>query len=105
MPDPKGKHYQSLEEDRTQLFSVAEQLLGHLYGEAGLLMEYDTRNALFEAWKACHLFAEDKVTLRQLVGYFYLARRWVRADLQMEDIVRCSQFFSADKRKVQSEGN
>jgi hypothetical protein len=26
------------------------------------------------------------MTLRQLVGYFYLARRWVRADLQMEDI-------------------
>lgn len=86
VPDPKGQHYQSLEEDCTQLLPVAEQLLGHLYGEAGLLMEYDTRNALLEAWEACHLFAEDKVTLRQLVGYFYLARRWVRADLQMEDI-------------------
>jgi hypothetical protein len=86
VPDPKGEHYQSLEENRTDLLSVAENLLGHLYGEAGLLMEYDTRNALLEAWKACHLFVDDKVTLRQLVGYFYLARRWVRADLQMEDI-------------------
>lgn len=48
-------------------------------------MEMQTRNALHRAWLACRLFLAGKIERRQLQGYFFLARRWLRADLGIED--------------------
>lgn len=86
VPDPDMAHYTSLLHHRAQLLETADALLMHLYGDASLVMGMPTRNALLRAWQACHLFQTNDVTLEQLVGYFFLARRWLRADLQIEDI-------------------
>jgi hypothetical protein len=86
VPDPDGKHYESLLQNREQLRKIADRLLMYLYGDAGLVMGMSVRNALLNVWQACHYFQTDDVTLKQLIGYFFLARRWLRADLQILDI-------------------
>jgi hypothetical protein len=87
VPDPKQEHYNELVDNKEILQNAAAELLTHLYGDAGLVMRMSTRNAVLRAWLACKLFqAGDKnVQLRQLIGYFFFARRWLRADLQIED--------------------
>jgi hypothetical protein len=86
VPDPAKEHYKSLLQNRRQLQETADSILKHLYGDAGLVMGMPTRNALLSVWRACYLFQTNKVTLRQLVGYFFIARRWLRVDLQIVDI-------------------
>lgn len=97
--DPKQEHYRSLLKDRKKLLETADNLLIYLYGDAGLLMEWQTRNALLNTYLACHYFQDDTITLYELAGYFYLARRWLRADLQIEDIQKVKSKFEEIRKK------
>ena len=101
--DPKQEHYKLLLEDKKKLLETAENLLVHLYGDAGLLMEWETRNALLNTYLACHFFQNNKIKLYQLVGYFYLARRWLRADLQIEDIQEVNSKFEGIRKKFDTD--
>lgn len=85
VPDPGGHHYQELKQDRSSLLTVADELLGHLYGAPGLFMRYETRNALLGAWTACHRFQTGDATLDDLRIQFFRARRRLREDLQIAD--------------------
>jgi hypothetical protein len=67
------------------LNTLSSELFQHLYGDAGLLMEMPTRNALHRAWVACLLHSAGEIEWRQLQGYFFWARRWLRADLGIKD--------------------
>jgi len=84
--EPDRKHHKSLLQNKEQLEGTAHDLLLHLYGDAGLIMEIPTRNALLNAWLACHLFQTGDVNLNQLIGYFFYARRRLRADLGIDDV-------------------
>lgn len=85
VPDPSQQHYKSLEVKPEQLLPTADDILEHLYGAAGLVMSMDTRNQLISAWYACHLVQAGEVEVPHVVREFYLARRSLRADLQIDD--------------------
>ena len=85
IPDPGREHYRQLEENPTTLSPVADELLRHLYGFAGLVMSMATRNQLLAAWYACKLFEAGEITTDQLVDMFFQARRQLRRDLEIDD--------------------
>lgn len=84
--DPSGEHHRDLEQNPSQLTRVADELLGHVYGDAGLVMSMDTRNVLLAVLTQCRRFQENDGSVDTTVRGFYLARRVLRADLQLEDV-------------------
>jgi len=81
--DPRALH-----QNEQGLQATADALFDHLYGQAGLLMQWDTRNRVHAARVKCLAFLESSGDLpegRQLVRAFFDARRYVRADLEMWD--------------------
>jgi len=85
IPDPEEKHWDMLKEHPEILLRVADELLFHLYGQAGLLMEMDTRNSLLNAFFSCYQFQQKDIKFEKVVFDFYQARRKLRADLQLQD--------------------
>jgi hypothetical protein len=89
------------DESPTRLLEVAQKIMEHLYGEAGLLMPMKTRNHLHTArlealkWYAGHGDHDD------LVNAFFYARRRLRADIQIgdsKDIETALQDLKAERR-------
>lgn len=82
---PDGSHFNELKENPALLSEVSSGLVGHLYGEAGLVMEMDTRNALVEAVQVAEEFRLGHASLEDLCEVFFMARRFLRSDLQICD--------------------
>jgi hypothetical protein len=83
-PDP----YRVLREDPDRLSNTAAALFDHLYGNAGLLMTMPTRNVVHHARLACASFLASRGSQEdgaELVDAFFLARRYIRADLELLD--------------------
>jgi hypothetical protein len=85
IPDPAQEHYRSLIAEPERLTGTADEILQHLYSDAGLIMSMETRNQLLAAWYACHRFQAGDATIDSLVREFYRARRALRGDLQLDD--------------------
>jgi hypothetical protein len=83
---PSGKNPARLKE-------TANELLKHLYGEAGLVMSMETRNLLHGARTACLQFRPG-YSEELLIDRFFYARRQLRLDIQITDM---SAVFSALK--------
>jgi hypothetical protein len=82
---PDGSHFRELQETRGQMADISNGLLCHLYGDAGLAMEMDTRNALVEAIQTAESFRLGRASLEDLCESFFMARRFLRSDLQICD--------------------
>jgi hypothetical protein len=82
---PDGCHFRQLQEDPASLSRVSSELLKQLYGDAGLVMEMDTRNALIEAIQTAENFCLQRASLEDLCESFFMARRFLRSDLQILD--------------------
>lgn len=86
VPDPVDEdHWRELERNRDILTPVAAQLLEHLYGPAGLFMHYDTRNRVLRAYESCLEWKAGSIDLHGLIKAFFLARRFLREDLNLVD--------------------
>jgi hypothetical protein len=85
IPDPAQEHHRSLIAEPEQLMGTADEILHHLYSDAGLVMSMETRNQLLAAWYACHRFQTGDATIDSLVREFFRARRALRGDLQLDD--------------------
>jgi hypothetical protein len=83
--DPRGRHHVDLEQNPGRLVEVADSLLGHIYGDAGLVMSMDTRDVLLAVSEQGYLFQSNDTSIDRVVDWFYWARRRLRADLQLED--------------------
>ena len=88
----EGQSLQDLARDlagrKDELRSVSEQLSGHLYGKAGLLMSMKTRGMVHWARVVCLQFLASRDSdpdISDLVDAFYDARRYLRADLELLD--------------------
>jgi hypothetical protein len=80
--------YKELHGNKELLRATAAALRGHLYGEPGLLMMMRTRNSLHSAWRECLVFLNgdgDELSGDMLVDFFFRARRYLRADLDLPD--------------------
>jgi len=97
--DPVEIQKDSLKANPGQLLPVATELEKHLYGEAGLFMSFDTRSAVLKVWEDCHLFQKEKIAYEDLIADFFFARRYLRADLQLDDIKMIKS--DVEKRKDQ----
>jgi len=108
VPDPSGAYYKSIEPDEETILGIANDLQEQLYGKAGLVMEMETRNVLWKAWQACRRFHAGKIASDELIHVFFLARRYLRADLQLEDIPgienRVKKMLDEVTRKKVTEG-
>ncbi len=82
---PDRKYYRDLLKNRDQLSEVSDGLLEALYGEAGLVMEMQTRNALVAAYWAVEAFCTENGGISDVIRKFYVARRFLRSDLQIAD--------------------
>jgi len=82
---PDGSYFRELQETRDQMAEISSGLLGHLYGDAGLAMEMDTRNSLVEAIQTAENFRLGRASLEDLCERFFMARRFLRSDLQIGD--------------------
>jgi hypothetical protein len=80
-------HYIELENNKQKLITIADKLLDELYGEAGLFMEYETRTAILKAYQNSYKYANEEIILSDLVDSYYLARRFLRKDLEFDDTV------------------
>jgi hypothetical protein len=99
--------YKALHGKKDLLHSTAEALLGHLYGEPGLLMTMPTRNSLHTARRECLLFLKgdgDEMSGDLLVDVFFHARRYLRADLDLLDD-RTPENLESLVKKLDSEGS
>jgi len=79
------EHYIELENHKKELIQVADKILDELYGEAGLFMEYETRNAILKAYQMSYRYANNEILLNDLVDSYYIARRFLRKDLEFDD--------------------
>jgi hypothetical protein len=73
------------DETPERLRAVAEELRGHLYGPAGLVMSMESRNWAHTARMAALEFLDGDGSHDDLVDAFYEARRSLRADIQIAD--------------------
>ena len=71
---------------KKQLKKTADKILKHIYGPAGLVMQMETRDAAIYVWEICEEFQNKEIDLDQLENAFYYVRRYLRADLQLDDI-------------------
>jgi hypothetical protein len=78
-------HLAAVGDHPERLLETADQLLEHLYGEAGLVMSMGTRNRLHAARMACLKFQKGAASLDDLVYVFFYARRELRKDIQIAD--------------------
>jgi len=79
------EHYIELEKHKKELVEIADKILDELYGEAGLFMEYETRNAILKAYQMSYRYANNEILLNDLVDAYYIARRFLRKDLEFDD--------------------
>lgn len=80
--------HEVLPQSKELLQSTADALYEHLYSEAGLLMTLGTRDRLHSARLAClHSLQENgsNEAADDLIDAFYIARRYLRADLELLD--------------------
>ena len=89
--DPYGLHHNELIKNKSALKEVADKLTECLYGEAGLFMSFETRNCILKAIKSCYLFQQNEIQLNMLVTDFFIARRKLREDLQIDDLTYKSE--------------
>ena len=89
------EHLAAVREHPECLLDTADQLLAHLYGEAGLVMSMSARNELHRARTACLGFQTGKVALDDLVTDFFHARRELRRDIQIADSKSIATALSA----------
>jgi len=82
---PDKDHLRSVRDHPERLLETADQLVKHLYGEAGLVMSMETRNRLHHVRTACLNFQTGAVSLNDLVHRFFYARRELRRDIQIAD--------------------
>jgi hypothetical protein len=71
---------------REELAAASRTLFDALYGEAGLLMSPDARDAVQVARMACNGYLEGKETADSLIDSFWAARRALRIDVQALDL-------------------
>lgn len=90
----------SVELSKEQLRETADKILKHLYGPAGLVMQMETRNALIYAWKVCKGFQKDEYNEDQLKDAFYFAGRYIRTDLQLDDIAEIESEWKKRMKKI-----
>jgi hypothetical protein len=98
--DPDSQR--QMDESPERLLAVASEILGHLYGEAGLLMSMSTRNWLHRVrieslkWHAGH------GDYTKLVNAFFYARRHMRQDIQIADFTTLETALSeiSDERRA-----
>jgi hypothetical protein len=74
-----------LDLDPRQVPRTAEELLAHLYGEAGLVMSPTARDCVHRAMLACRHYQSRPDTTDELINSFYDARHHLRADIQIAD--------------------
>lgn len=79
-------HRRIVQEHPERLMKTADELLDHLYGEAGLVMSMSARDQLHHARLACIRFQSDPESIRELMTSFYYARRQLRRDIQLADL-------------------
>lgn len=80
--------HEVLPQSKELLQSTADALYEHLYSEAGLLMTQETRRRLHTARLACLRSLQEngsKDAANDLVDAFFVARRYLRADLELVD--------------------
>ena len=82
---PDKDHLGAVRDHPERLLETADQLLAHLYGEAGLVMSMETKNRLHAVRTACLNFQTGAVSLNDLVKRFFYARRELRRDIQIAD--------------------
>src|SRR4029079_6294590 len=82
---PDGSHFRDLQENPDCLAEIASNLLEQLYGDAGLVMEMDTRNTLVAAMQTAENFRLGRASFEDLCEAFFMARRFLRSDLQILD--------------------
>ncbi len=79
------EHYKILEKDKKHLKNIADLILTELYGEAGLFMSYETRSIILKVYQNSYRYADDKIKLNVLIDSYYIARRALRKDLELDD--------------------
>ena len=79
------KHYDDLRKNKEGIIRIADLILKELYGEAGLFMEYKTRSIILKTYQISYKYADNKVSLEELVDTYYKARRSLRDDLEFDD--------------------
>lgn len=79
------EHHENIANNKQQLIATADALLEELYGEAGLFMEYETRSLILKTYQASYRYANNKLSLGELIDSYYKARRYLRKDLEFDD--------------------
>lgn len=79
------EHHTYIENNKQQVIKTADLLLEELYGEAGLFMEYETRSLILKTYQASYKFANNELSLNELIDSYYKARRCLRKDLEFDD--------------------
>lgn len=100
-------HYIKLSNHKQQLTIIADKILDELYGEAGLFMEYKTRNTIIKAYQMSYRYANSEISLNDLVDSYYLARRSIRKDIEFDDYADSQSMkdILKDKKEVIKESN
>jgi hypothetical protein len=80
-----GEHLEELARNPGELLKTADELLGHLYGPAGLVMSMTTRGWVHRARLKCLEFQSGDNKTEGLVNAFFYARRHLRQDIQIAD--------------------
>jgi len=97
-PDPKQRHWELIRQNPKMLFTIADDIINHLYHEAGLFMSYKTRNTLLTLYTYCYMYQTNEVKFDEVVVQFWKARRKLRMDLQIEDTGEFSELSQIMKR-------
>jgi len=79
------EHHLDLENNKQQVIATADLLLDELYGEAGMFMEYKTRSQILKTYQNSYKYVKGEVSLSELIDSYYIARRYLREDLEFDD--------------------
>lgn len=83
--DYPKEHYEFLEKDKQHLIKIADLILIELYAEAGLFMSYETRSTILKTYQASYRYANNEISLNELIDSYYISRRFIRQDLEFDD--------------------
>jgi len=99
------EHHTYIENNKQQIIKIADLLLEELYGEAGLFMEYETRSLILKTYQASYKFANNELSLNELIDSYYKARRCLRKDLEFDDSsdIKTSKDILKDKKIEKTE--
>jgi len=99
------EHHKYIEDNKQQVIETADLLLEELYGEAGLFMEYETRSLILKTYQASYKYANNELTLNELIDSYYKARRCLRKDLEFDDSsdTKTSKDILKDKKVEKTE--